>query len=90
MDIRYYTVAWYDQLDIPDKYDKIHVVRCNYESFKGKKGDLVMVRVLVFDELLRPWDYLYTKTYGGYKDKFLDNMVLVDTEFVKKYPRVAP
>jgi hypothetical protein len=90
MDIRYYTVAWYDQLDIPDKYDKIHVVQCNYESFKGKKGDLVMVRVLVFDELLRPWDYLYTKTYGGYKDKFLDNMVLVDTEFVKKYPRVAP
>ena len=90
MDIRYYGVQWYDQLTIPDKYDKVYVVRCNYEGFGNKKATRVKVRVLVFDELLRLWNFLYTKMYGGYQDRFLESMVLVDKEFVRKYPEVAP
>ena len=77
-------------LNIENKYDKVYVVRCKNEGFGNKKATRVKVRVLVFDELLRLWNFLYTKMYGGYQDRFLESMVLVDKEFVRKYPEVAP
>jgi hypothetical protein len=60
MDIRYYTVQWYDELPMEDKYDKIYVVECVYEKFVSKKRLEVYVRVLVFKEVLTKWPSLIT------------------------------
>ena len=90
MDIRYYTVEWYDQLSLPDKYDKTYVVRCNYEGYKDKNKRLVYVRVVIFDERLRPWDYLYTKMYGGYGDTMREGFVEITLDLVRRYPELSP
>jgi hypothetical protein len=37
MDIRYYTVQWYEDLPIEDKYEYTYVVECVYTRFVNKK-----------------------------------------------------
>lgn len=89
MDIRYYTVQWYDGLPMEDKYDKIYVVECVYDRFHSKKHTFVMVKVLVFNEILTKWPSLYVKLYGGYT-KLEHNMILITKDLVKQYPQLAP
>ena len=75
---------------MPDKYDKTYVVRCNYEGYKDKNKRLVYVRVVIFDERLRPWDYLYTKMYGGYGDTMREGFVEITLDLVRRYPELSP
>ena len=89
MDIRYYTLEWYDGLPMQDKYDKIYVVECVYDRFVSKKHMEVYVRVPVFNEVLTKWPSLYVTLYGGYT-KFTPDMVLVNNTLVKRYPELAP
>ena len=90
MDIRYYTTEWFDTLPIEDKYDKIYVIECRYEKYLNKLKNKVQVRALIFNEILQPWNYLFVKLYGGFKDKLLDNMIIIDTKLIKKYPELNP
>ena len=90
MDIRYYTVEWYDTLNIEDKYDKTYVVECRYEKYLNKLKSKVQVRVLIFNEVLQPWSYLFVRLYGGFQHKLLEDMVVVDRAVIGQYPALSP
>ena len=89
MDIRYYTVQWYEELPMEDKYEYTYVVECVYTRFANKKHTKVEVKVIIFNEILKLWNKLYVQLYGGYT-KWENHMKLVDKDLIQKYPELLP
>ena len=87
IDIRYYGLQWYEELDIPDKYTSIHVVQCSYKEWKNKTHTKVRVYVTVFQEYLQDWNSLFVKMYGGY-NVIESNMKLIDDKYLRRYPQI--
>jgi hypothetical protein len=87
LDIRYYGLQWYEELDIPEKYDVIHMVQCKYESWSNKKHTMVRVYVTVFKEYLQDWSSLFVKMYGGH-NVLESNMKLIDAKYLQRYPQL--
>ena len=87
LDIRYYGLQWYEELDIPDKYDVIHVVQCKYMEWVNKKHTMVRVLVTVFNEYLQDWNALFVKMYGGIT-AIESNMKLIDDKYLRRYPQL--
>ena len=87
LDIRYYGLQWYEELDIPDKYDVIHVVQCKYMEWVNKKHTMIRVFVTVFDEYLQDWNALFIKMYGGITI-IESNMKLIDEKYLRRYPQL--
>ena len=87
LDIRYYGLQWYEELDIPDKYISIHVVQCSYKEWKNKSHTKVRVYVTVFKEYLHDWSSLFVKMYGGF-NVLETNMKLIDAKYLQRYPQL--
>ena len=80
-------LAWYDTLDIPDKYDIIYVVAVQYIKWRNSSHKFIQPKVLVLDEIMRDWDNYDVVTYGSCKE-LSDDMYLIDANFVVKYPDI--
>ena len=88
MDIRYYTVQWYEELPMEDKYDYTYIVECIYVRFVNKKHSKVEVKVIIFDETLALRNNLYVKLYGGFKI-WEQHLKIVDKDLVKRNPQLS-
>ena len=80
-------LAWYDTLDIPDKYDTIYVVAVQYTKWRNSSHKFIQPKVLVLDEVMRDWDNYDVITFGSCK-VLSDDMLLIDPQFVVKYPDI--
>ena len=80
-------LAWYDTLDIPDKYDIIYVVAVQYIKWRNSSHKFIQPKVLVLDEVMRDWDNYDVVTYGSCKE-LSDDMYVIDAQFVVKYPDI--
>ena len=80
-------LAWYDTLDIPDKYDTIYVVAVQYIKWRNDSHKYIQPKVLVLDEVMRDWDNYDVVTFGSCKI-FSEDMYLIDPQFVVNYPDI--
>jgi hypothetical protein len=87
VDLRTYQSAWYDELDLPDKYTHKYMLRYKYVQFK-QEGAQVLTYCEVFNEHF--WvkrDFVLR--YGLIRE-LPPNSTLIDKEFAEKHPSVKP
>jgi hypothetical protein len=89
VDIRCYHYLWYQSLGLPDPDHTTYVVTYYYTNFSGKYRRKIIAKCAIFDEV-HTVDHAFVRSYGAKKVFKGDNMVLVDKEFVVKYPQVLP
>jgi hypothetical protein len=89
VDIRCYHYLWYQSLGLPDPDHTTYVVTYYYTNFSGKYRRKIIAKCAIFDEV-HTVDHAFVRSYGAIKVFKGDNMVLVDKEFVVKYPQVLP
>jgi hypothetical protein len=89
VDLRFWDAVWYDQLNLPESYVRIHVVPCIYVDWKDKEHKRINLRCDMFDEtlLLQHYDVY---CYGTIKQFDPTRMILVDEKFCAEFPEVLP
>ena len=80
--------AWYESLELPQAYEKQYVVKGTYTKAKnGDKGRQIGIKFDVFNET-QDQNLSFVKWYGSCKELTSD-MILVDEDFILKYPQVV-
>lgn len=87
VDLRSYGAGWYDTLSIPDKYLTKYVLEYHYLDY-DKDRTLIRCHCPVFDEYFIV-DHDFVKRYGGMRS-VPHGAVLIDKDFVAKYPELKP
>ena len=88
VDIRSYGASWYEELNLPNKDFWTYVVPYTYERLERKN-----FRIVAFCEIFNErfsLDHLFIKEYGSNTEFDGTRMTLIDSEFILKYPQVAP
>jgi hypothetical protein len=88
VDLRSYGFTWYNTLGLPDSDFKTYVVLYKYIAWKRKNFTLE-VFCPIFNETFVV-DHLFVKQYGSITDFNSSHMILIDTDFVNKFPSVLP
>ena len=92
IDLRRWDECWYDQLNLPDSYTMKHVVEAVYTEWDTSKSNInnhkrIKVRVNLFDEDLT-FDHYDVQCWGRNNKFEKDEMIIVDTALVTKYPNI--
>jgi hypothetical protein len=88
VDLRRWGEAWYDQLNLPDAYNTIHVVECHYKSWQGRGRRKINVAVPLFDETVC-FDAYEVYCYGSER-QLTEAMTLVTEAMAAQYPDMLP
>ena len=79
--------AWYESLELPQAYEKRYVVQGKYVKAKnGDKGRQIGIYFDVFSER-QDQNMSFVRWYGSCKELASD-MILVDEDFILRYPQV--
>jgi hypothetical protein len=89
VNIRCYSTdsLWYDNLNLPDCYTIVYVVKYCYESLTHNRLR-INVRCDLFGEHFVA-DHAFVREYGSVKEFDNNFMVLVDEVFIQSYPQVG-
>ena len=89
VDLRFWDPVWYDQLNLPETYERIHVVPCSFAEWKDNTHKKINLRCDMFDEtlLLQHYDVY---CYGTIRQFNVTTMILVDELFCINHPNVLP
>ena len=85
VDLRAFGVEWYRQMDVPDEDHRLRVVEAKCAAGTGRKAGKLSVCTPVLNEHLY-WSNLDVHLWAEHKDFDPDRMILVDSDFIKKYP----
>lgn len=88
VDIRSYGADWYATLNLPDLHVKTYVVVYKYISL-SRNMRKIRAHCILFDEIF-DLDHLFVKEYGSVKTFDSSTMILIDDNFVARFPQVAP
>ena len=88
VDLRSYGYEWYENLDLPNADFITYVVRCVYLDWVREPFTL-RARCDIFKELFQV-DHFYVISYGSRANFDSTSMVLVDKEFLQRFPRINP
>jgi hypothetical protein len=87
VDLRFWGSLYYDELTLPDLYDKVYVFECVYSEWQSR-GKLIALHCYIRDE---------SCVFNGYKVcawgsnlKFPPGAVLVDAAMAIRHPEVLP
>ena len=89
VDLRTYSLQdngrWYDSLNLEDAYTKQYVLKARYGRYNHKEN-----KIQIYFELYNQTMYWSNSDVQWYGTSFAltDNMILVDADFAKKFPRV--
>jgi hypothetical protein len=88
VDLRSYNDSWYQALKLPNCDTTTYVVVYNYLRWH-KKPFAMVVQCPIFKENFVV-DHLFVFRYGSVKIFDDKQMILVDSDFVSRYPQVLP
>jgi hypothetical protein len=86
VDIRWFGAEWYRQMNLPERDFKTYVVIFRYERFAAKKRKIVAYCPIFQDRFTL--DHVFVFEFGSVKEFNNKTMVLVDAEFVAKFPEL--
>jgi hypothetical protein len=88
VDIRSYGASWYEEINLPNKDFGVYVVPFYYEKLERRN-----FRIVAFCEIFNErfsLDHLFVKEYGSNTVYDQTRMTLINSEFILKFPQVAP
>jgi len=88
VDLRSYNDSWYQALKLPNCDTTTYVVVYNYLRWQKKPFSLVATCPIFKENFVV--DHLFVFRYGSVKIFDETQMILVDTDFVSRYPQVLP
>ena len=88
VDLRRWGEAWYDQLGLPDAYETIHVVECQYTHWQGRGKRKINLSCKLFDEVVL-LDAYEVYCYGSER-QLKPTMTLVTERMAVLYPDILP
>jgi len=92
VDLRCYNSLWYQSLELPDMYHKTYVVLYVYKNFASKRDTKrINVYCPIFDETFMVKND-FIKMWGSNRNLIPngEDTILIDIDFIKKYPKVLP
>ena len=88
VDLRSYGAAWYSELQLPDMFHKSYRVRYTYARWQNAR----MTKIVATCPLLHEEDFVldnfFVESYGKDKNFDRNSMVLVDKNFIQRYPKI--
>lgn len=89
VDLRSYGATWYQQLSLPDADHNTYVVVYEYIRWHSAAHRKIIVLCPIFDEQFTV-DHCFVKAYGRCVSFDASSMVLIDRDFIKRFPQVLP
>ena len=64
VDLRAWNPIWYDQLELPNAYEILHVVLCQYTEWRGREKRKIILRCELFNENILYEHYMMSIALG--------------------------
>ena len=88
VDLRRWSEAWYDQMELPNAYFTTHVVEVVYTRWQGNQQKKIFAKCLLWNEEM-PWNHYEVYCYGTQRTLTAD-MTLIDENFAKVNRQCIP
>ena len=88
VDLRSYGSVWYETLPLDDKDHLTYVLVYEYAEWVGTMNRKIWVRCELLDEYFDV-PHLWVRRYGSNKTFDVENMILVDENFILAHPEIV-
>jgi hypothetical protein len=89
VDIRWFGATWYSTLELPDAYEKTYVLPLKYTHWVANTNERKLHGIFPLTEEQFIFDHYFVYSYGKMKVLTV-NVVLINTAFIVKYPKILP
>lgn len=89
VNLRTWGEDWYQSLNLPDMFHIVYVMEIKYVRFNKQQTKVICKSVLT-GEVYKPESHWWVKAYGTVSVFDDSKMVLVNAEFVTRYPAIIP
>ena len=89
VDLRAWNPIWYDQLELPNAYEILHVVLCQYTEWRGREKLKIILPCELFNENIL-YEHYDVYCFETIKFFYPDSMLLLDKTFALSFSHILP